>query len=377
MKFDTRVIDGYEYTDKITGAASFPKYQTSTFNTLDFEKCQPYTYSRFGNPTLEACARAIAALEGVTYGLVFASGMAAISATLFLLQKGDHLVLSNDIYGGTYQLVKEYLVRFGIEYTMVDAADMQAWENAIQDNTKALYIETPSNPLLSITDIRKVVALAHKHGLLTFCDNTFMSPCLQNPAALGVDVVIQSATKFLGGHSDLVLGWAGCNNPELYQLLYKNQKVLGAIPGVEEAWLCMRGLKTLAVRMEKACNNAEKIAAFLEKQPQVAKVYYPSSSTHPGADVHRAQARNGGALLSFELRDVAAVKTFFSKIKYPLVAVSLGGVESILSYPWTMSHACMSEADRLQAGVKPNLIRLSAGIENLDDLLADFQQALS
>lgn len=376
MNFDTKVLHGYPVIDSDTGAASIPKYQSSTFHQKNFPEKQEYTYTRFGNPTVEAAEKAVAALEDAKYGVSFSSGMAAITASLLLLSAGDHLVLGENIYGGTFQLLTELLSRFEVTYTFVDERNPLAWKQAICPNTKMFYLETPSNPLLTVTNIQEVCKIAKANNLLTVCDNTFMTPYYQKPLILGADIVIHSATKFLGGHSDLVMGFAVTNSIVLKEKLYKNQKIIGSIPGIEEAWLLLRGLKTLTVRMKQASQNALILAEKLLTLPDVKAVHYPGLENHPDYSQHFQQASNGGAVLSFELKTEQQVQRLFQQVKIPIVAVSLGGVESILSYPWTMSHACMSEEDRLKAGVTPKLVRLSCGIEDVDDLWRDIQLAL-
>ncbi|EOH90141.1 trans-sulfuration enzyme family protein [Enterococcus pallens] len=376
MNVDTKVLHSYPVIDSETGAAAIPKYQASTFHQKNFPDSQEYTYTRFGNPTVKAAEKAVAALEDAKYGIAFSSGMAAITASLLVLNSGDHLVLGGNIYGGTFQLLTELLNRFNVTYTFVDERNPLAWEEAIRSNTKMFYLETPSNPLLTVTDIQAVCRIAKTHGLITICDNTFMTPYFQQPLILGVDIVIHSATKFLGGHSDIVMGVAVTNSEELKEKLRKNQKIIGSIPGIEEAWLLLRGIKTLAVRMKQASCNALILANRLQSLVNVQAVHYPGLENHPDHLQHFKQATNGGAVLSFELNTERQVHQLFQRIKLPIVAVSLGGVESILSYPWTMSHACMAESDRLKAGVTPKLVRLSCGIEDVDDLWLDIQQAL-
>ncbi|MEO1770759.1 trans-sulfuration enzyme family protein [Candidatus Enterococcus ferrettii] len=376
MNFDTKVLHSYPVIDSDTGAASIPKYQSSTFHQKNFPDNQEYTYTRFGNPTVEAAEKAVAALENAKFGIAFSSGMAAITASLLVLNSGDHLVLGKNIYGGTFQLLTELLNRFNVTYTFVDERHPSAWEEAIRSNTKLFYLETPSNPLLTVTNIQEVCKIAKTHKLLTVCDNTFMTPYYQQPLTLGADIVIHSATKFLGGHSDIVMGFAVTNNEEFKEKLRKNQKIIGSIPGIEEAWLLLRGIKTLAVRMKQASCNALILANRLQTLTKVTAVHYPGLENHPDHLQHFKQATNGGAVLSFELDAKEQVHQLFQRVKIPIVAVSLGGVESILSYPWTMSHACMSESDRLKAGVTPKLVRLSCGIEDVDDLWVDIQQAL-
>ncbi len=376
MNINTKLLHGYPMIDPTTGASSIPKYQASTFHQQDVFSHTGFSYTRFGNPTVEAAEKCIASLEDATFGLAFSSGMAAINAVLFLLSKGDHLVIGKNIYGGTYHSIHLFLSRFGIDCTFVDESDSTSWEKAITDKTKLFYIETPSNPLLTITDIKKVTTLAKKHDILTVSDNTFMTPLSQHPLALGVDIVIHSATKFINGHSDVVAGLVATNREPLYKKLKEHQIALGGILSPEDAWLLLRGVKTMGLRMEQSIKNASKIAAFLSNNKKVKKVYYPGLIQHPGHQVHHQQCENAGAILSFELETVEQVRSFFTSCHLPIVAVSLGGVESILSYPWAMSHASMPEEERRNIGVTETLIRLSCGIEEEEDLINDLAQAL-
>ncbi len=377
MKDKTKFIHGYHAFDEESGASSIPIYQCSTFKQASIKDGQAYTYSRFGNPTRTALEEAVAALENGKYATAFASGMGAISAVLLSFNQGDHLVMCKSIYGGTFQLVNEVMNRFGIEVTFIDETNLDEWEQAIRPNTRGLYLETPSNPLLSVTDIAGVVAIAKAHHLVTMMDNTFMTPQFQKPLALGVDVVIHSATKFINGHSDVVAGLVVTNDEEWHNQITLQQKVLGGILGVEDCWLTMRGLKTMGLRMEQSATSAEGISQMLEAHPAVKKVHYPGLPSHPDYEVHKRQATSGGAVLSFELADQQAVYTFADALKLPIAAVSLGGVESILSYPVTMSHSCVPKEEREKQGVTEGLLRLSVGIEDTDDLLEDLAQALS
>lgn len=376
MRDNTKLIHGYNVFDEVTGASSIPLYQCSTFKQTSIKEGQDYTYSRFGNPTRSALEEAVATMEGGRYGIAFASGMSAISAVLLSFNQGDHLVMCKSIYGGTFQLVNEVMKRFGIEVTFVDETDLTAWEKAIRPNTRGLYLETPSNPLLQVTDIQRVVALAKAHQLVTMIDNTFMTPQFQKPLALGVDVVIHSATKFINGHSDVVAGLVVTNDEKWGQQIKLQQKVLGGILGVEDCWLTMRGMKTMGLRMDQSARSTEKISQLLEDHPAVKKVHYPGLASHPGYRIQQKQATSGGAVLSFELADQAAVYSFAEALELPIAAVSLGGVESILSYPVTMSHACVPKEEREKQGVTEGLLRLSVGIEDTEDLLADLEQAL-
>lgn len=376
MKFGTKILHGYDMVDKNTGASSIPICQASTFHQHDIDSNQEYTYSRFGNPTRNALEKAMASLEETKYALAFSSGMAAITSVLLSFGKGDHIVMCKDVYGGTFQLATEIFPRFGIEVSFIDETDLLSWETAIKNNTKAFYIETPSNPTLKITDIQSVCKLAKKHNIKTIIDATFMTPQYLHPISLGVDIIIHSATKFLNGHSDVIMGIVAFNCDNLYSILKKQQIVFGALPGIDECWLLMRGLKTMKIRMEQSVKTAYEIAKFLESHKAVKKVYYPGLNSHPGHNTHMQQCSSGGAVLSFELENCEAVKEFFCKVKIPIIAVSLGGVESILSYPWKMSHACMPEEERVKQGVTSGLVRFSVGIEDTEDLLNDLKQAM-
>lgn len=377
MKTNTRLIHGYPMIDPHSGASSIPKYQCSTFHQKELFASQEHIYSRFSNPTVSALEECIATLEQANYGFAVASGMAAISTTLLLLKKGDHIIAPKDIYGGAYQLITDILPNYGIECTFVDCSNCQNIEKAIKPNTALIYLETPSNPLLKVTDIKAAVTIAKQHQLLTVIDNTFSTPLYQDPLAMGVDIVVHSGTKFLNGHSDVVAGFIVTDNDDLANRLELYQKTLGNILSVEDSWLVLRGIKTMGIRMDQSVNNALSLATFLEGHPKVKRVYYPGLATHPNYDIQLLQSKNGGAVLSFELADIQAVKSFTDAITLPIIAVSLGGVESILSYPATMSHACMTDEERSAQGISNSLLRLSCGIENIEDLLADFDKALT
>ncbi|MCZ0756111.1 cystathionine beta-lyase [Anoxybacillus sp. J5B_2022] len=377
FSFQTNLLHNKWKIDEQTGAVSVPIQHASTFHQANFDEFGKYDYSRSGNPTREALEATIAELEGGVRGFAFSSGMAAISTAFLLLSKGDHVLVTEDVYGGTYRMITEVLSRFGIEYTFVDMTDLHEVASHIRPNTKVIYVETPSNPLLKITDIHGIVKLAKANGCLTFLDNTFMTPALQRPLDLGVDVVLHSATKFLSGHSDVLAGLAVVKDKELADRLYKLQNAFGAVLGVQDAWLVLRGLKTLHVRLEQSAQSALKIARFLAKHPKVEAVYYPGLSDHPGHSIHRYQATGFGAVLSFRLADEEAVRTFVKHVKIPVFAVSLGAVESILSYPAKMSHAAMPKEEREKRGITDGLLRLSVGLEAADDLIADFDEALS
>ncbi len=339
---DTAVIKASLGIDKETGALNTPIHLSSTFHQHDFDNYHAYDYARSGNPTRGKVEQAIAELEGGTNGFAFASGMAAVSAALFTLSKGDHFIIAKDVYGGTFRLVEQVLPRFGITHTFVDTTNIDEVAKAFQANTKLVYLETPSNPLLHVTDIRTVAKLAKANGCYTFVDNTFLTPLIQKPLELGADLVIHSATKFLGGHSDILAGLIVTNNPNLAEAVYFLQNSTGGVLGVQDSWLLLRGLKTLSVRMKAGTETAEKIALFLNAEP-----------------------------------DVVAVRELVTHLELPVFSVSLGAVESILSYPAKMSHAAVPEEERLAQGITPGLLRFSAGLEDAEDLIADLKQALS
>ena len=363
------------YADK-KGAVNVPMYLSSTFHQESIDEFGEFDYARSGNPTRNALERAIAELEGGDRGFAFATGMAAVTACLMLLSKGDHIVITEDVYGGTYRFVTKVLPRFGITHTFVDFSNLEAVRAAVKPETKLLYIETPSNPTLGITDIRAVAAIAKEHGALSFLDNTFMTPLHQRPLELGVDIVIHSATKFLSGHSDIVAGLAVTKTPELSDQLYFIQNSFGSVLGVQDSYTLIQNMKTTAVRFNESSRVAMKIAQYLQAHPLVEKVYYPGLETHPGYAIHVAQSTSAGAVLSFTLPNYEVAKKFASAMQIPVFAVSLGGVESILSYPAKMSHAAMEPEERMKRGITDGLFRFSVGLENEDDLLADFAQAL-
>jgi len=376
FSFETKLLHNQHKFDPATGGVSVPIQHASTFHQSDIDQFGKYDYSRSGNPTREALEDIIAELEEGTHGFAFSSGMAAISTAFLLLSSGDHIVISEDVYGGTFRMVTSVLNRFNIEHTFVDMTDLESVKAAVQPNTRAIYIETPSNPLLKVTDIQAVCDIAKKAGALSFVDNTFLTPALQKPLNLGADVVLHSATKFLSGHSDVVAGLAVVKDPELAARLGTLQNSFGAVLGVQDAWLVMRGLKTLSVRMEHSQKGAEKIAAYLKEHPLVKKVYYPGLADHPQHTIQKRQSLGAGAVLSFELESEEIFRYFVNTVELPVFAVSLGAVESILSYPAKMSHAAMPADEREKRGITNSLLRLSVGLENPDDLIKDFEAAL-
>ncbi|KEK12472.1 cystathionine gamma-synthase [Lysinibacillus sphaericus] len=367
------VRDGYSNKK---GAVNVPMYLSSTFHQESIDEFGEYDYARSGNPTRDALEKAIAELEGGVRAHAFSSGIAAVSAALMLLSQGDHIVMTEDVYGGTYRFVTKVLPRFGISHTFVDFTDITAVEAAITPATKLLYMETPSNPTLGITDIRGVVELAKQHQCLTFLDNTFMTPLHQRPLELGVDVVIHSATKFLSGHSDIIAGLTVTADEKLGQDLYFIQNSFGNILGVQDSFTLLQNIKTTDVRFSRSAQSAQKIAEFLATHTLVEQVYYPGLSSHPGHNIHQRQSTSSGAVLSFRLPSYTSAKALVEAMKIPVFAVSLGGVESILSYPAKMSHAAMEPEERAKRGITDGLLRFSVGLEHVDDLIADFAQAL-
>ncbi|WP_232697157.1 trans-sulfuration enzyme family protein [Brevibacillus daliensis] len=377
MKFGSQLIHGYSSFCPNTGASSTPIFQASTYHQPDIDCKGKYGYSRMENPTREALEEAIANMEGGSNGFAFASGMAAITAVFMLFEQGDHLVICEDVYGGTFQLATRIMPKFGIEATFVDATDLDAMEKAIRPNTKAIYLETPSNPTLRITDVRKASTLAKKYDLLTIIDNTFMTPYYQRPFELGADIIIHSATKFINGHSDVVAGLVVTKTKELGEQVGFIQINCGSVLGIQDCWLTLRGLKTLKARMDHSVKSAGIIAEWLSERPEVKKVYYPGLETHEGYEIHQEQASSSGAVLSFDVGSKEQVKKLFDAVKIGIVAISLGGVESIYSYPAQMSHASMTKEERDKLGITEGLIRLSVGLEDTEDILDNLEQAFA
>jgi cystathionine beta-lyase len=376
MDYRTKILHTGKDKDPHTGASSIPICQGSTFAQDDPLVFGQYDYARGSNPTRDALEHTIALLEGGSHGFAFSSGMAAISSVLLLLNTGDHIVVSEDVYGGTYRVLTKLFNRWGLRCTFADISTADKARAVIEADTKAIFAETPSNPTLKITDLSGILEAAEEKHLLTIVDNTFMSPFLQRPLELGFDIVIHSATKFLGGHSDLIAGVVATAGKEWGGRLKAIQNAFGAILGPQDSWLLMRGIKTLAARMEIQQRGAIKIASWLSGHPQIGRVYYPGLKDHPGKEVHERQASGPGAVVSFELPTVEMAHAFMRSVTVPLLAVSLGGVESILSYPATMSHASVPPEERLARGITDSLVRLSVGLEDPDDLIADFEQAL-
>lgn len=376
MDFKSLLIHGGVDGDKTTGAVSVPIYQTSTYRQKGLGENSGYEYSRTGNPTRHALEKLITDLEDGYEGFAFASGMAAITAVLTLFKSGDKILMSDNVYGGTFRVLDKVFKNFNINYELVDGSNEEEVERKIDTNVKAIYIESPTNPLMTITDISKISSIARKHNILTIVDNTFMTPYLQKPIELGADIVLHSATKYLGGHSDLIAGLVVVNNKELANKIAFIQNSTGGVLNPFDSWLLIRGMKTLSVRMDRHLENAEYIAKFLKDNPTVEKVYYPGFKEHPGFEVQKKQANGSGAIISFVLNKKADIKKFFKGVKLVTLGESLGGVESLLSHPATMTHAAIPYEIRQKIGIVDNLIRLSVGIEDKDDLIEDIDRAL-
>ncbi|GAB7027105.1 trans-sulfuration enzyme family protein [Geotalea toluenoxydans] len=377
MKFGTKIIHNKHSIDQHTGALSVPIHQVSTFAQESVDHFGKYDYARSGNPTRDALEETVALLENGSHGFAFASGMAAISSVLLLFSPGDHLVVCEDVYGGAFRVLTTLFTRLGIQSTFVDATDPARIAEAITPATKAIYLETPSNPLLKITDLRAAVDLAKERGLLTLVDNTFMTPYLQRPLDLGCDIVLHSGTKFLNGHSDVICGFAVVKDEELGKRIKFIQNAFGAVLGPQDCWLVLRGLKTLRVRMDESQKSAVSVANWLTQQRRVTEVFYPGLEQHPGYGVHKSQSAGPGAVLSFKLETVELTHRLLEKMEYAAFAVSLGGVESIISYPPKMSHAAMPAEERAARGITDNLVRLSVGLEETEDLIADLDRVIN
>ena len=377
MKPKTRLIHGGIFGDEATGAVSTPIYQVSTYKQEAVGKFKGYEYSRTGNPTRHALEELIADVEYGHAGFAFGSGMAAISSVMMLFSAGDHVILTDDVYGGTYRVMNKVLNRFGLEFTFVDTGDLEQVKAAVQENTKAIFIETPTNPLLKVTDIEAVATFAKGNGLLTIVDNTFMTPYFQNPISLGADIVLHSATKYIGGHSDVVAGLVVVNTAQLAEELHFVQNSVGAILGPQDSWLLMRGLKTLGIRMEETNRNAQQIAEFLDGHEAVEAVIFPGLDSHSGKALMEKQARGFGGMISFDVGSKEKADDLLAKLKYFTLAESLGAVESLISVPAQMTHASIPEDRRAELGITEGLVRISVGIEDVEDLIEDLQEALS
>jgi cystathionine gamma-lyase len=374
--FATKAIHAGAEPDAVTGAVSPPVYQTSTYAQEEIGRNKGYEYARTQNPTRERLERSVAALEGATHGLAYASGMAATSTVLQLLKSGDHVVASDDLYGGTYRLFERLLRGYGLTFTHVDSSNPAALERAVTADTKLLFLETPSNPLMRITDLSLAARLAREAGVISVVDNTFCSPALQRPLELGIDVVVHSTTKYLNGHSDVVGGAVATSRDDLAEKLRFLQNAVGAVPGPWDCWLALRGIRTLALRMERHDQNGRALAERLSGHPKVKKLYYPGLPSHPQHELAKRQMRGFGGMISFDLGSLEAANRFARTLRVFTLAESLGGVESLCCHPATMTHASMPKADREARGLTDGLIRLSVGCEDAQDLIGDVEDAL-
>jgi len=378
MHFNSAVIHGGQAPDKAYGAVMPPIYQTSTYAQTTPGGHQGFEYSRTHNPTRKALEQALASIEEGTYGLAFASGLAAMDAVLKLLQPGDEVVSTNDLYGGSYRLFTKVFEPLGISFRFVGMQNTETIAAALTKKTKLIWVETPTNPMMQVADIKAIAQLAQQHKILLAVDNTFASPYLQQPLTLGADIVMHSATKYLGGHSDLILGSLVVNDETLAERLAFIQNASGAVPGPMDCFLTLRGIKTLAVRMQRHCENAAAIAHYLKKHPKIEKVYWPGFEEHPNHEVAKKQMKDFGGMLSFVTKgaDYTAAIQIVERLELFTLAESLGGVESLAGHPASMTHASIPKAVREESGVVDALIRLSVGIENIDDLIADLEQAI-
>lgn len=378
MKFSTKAVHAGVKPDPSTGAIMTPIYQTSTYVQKSPGDHQGFEYSRTQNPTRFALQDSIAALENAKHGLVFGSGLAAIDAVIKLLKPGEEVISGNDLYGGTYRIFTKIFEDFGIKFHFVDMTDLSNIESSINSNTKLIWLETPTNPMMSIVDIKGAADIAKAHNVLLGVDNTFASPALQTPLDLGADIVMHSVTKYLGGHSDVVMGALAMNDEELYNRLAFIQNSCGAVAGPQDCFLVLRGIKTLGIRMERHCQNGEAVANYLRSHKEIKNVYWPGFEDHPNHDIAKAQMSGFGGMISFTFHEDDMQRSFrvMEKFKLFALAESLGGVESLANHPATMTHGAIPREERMKVGLLDSLIRLSVGIEDPDDLIADLQQAI-
>ncbi|MGD7042932.1 bifunctional cystathionine gamma-lyase/homocysteine desulfhydrase [Jeotgalibacillus proteolyticus] len=378
MKPKTKLIHGGIFGDEATGAVSTPIYQVSTYKQDGVGGLRNgYEYSRTGNPTRHALEELIRDLENGVAGFAFGSGMAAISSVMMMFGAGSHIIMTDDVYGGSFRVMTKVLNQLGIDSTFVDTSNPENVAAAVQENTKAVFIETPTNPLLKVTDIAAVSAVAKEHDLLTIVDNTFTTPYWQTPIDHGADIVLHSATKYIGGHSDVVAGLVVVNSSELAERVHFMQNSVGAILGPQDSWLLIRGLKTLGLRMEEHEVNAKEIVAFLEKHEGISKIHYPGIKSHPGHEIAQKQSRGFGGMISFDVGSAEKAEAVLNKVRYFTLAESLGAVESLISLPAKMTHASIPPERRAELGITDGLVRISVGIEDIEDLLIDLEQALA
>ena len=377
MKFNTKVIHAGIHPDPATGAIMTPIYQTSTYVQEEIGLHKGFEYSRTGNPTRAALESNLAALESGKYGACFGSGLAAIDCVIKMLNPGDEVISTNDLYGGSYRIFKTIFEKYGIHFHFVDMVNVQNISNKINDKTKLIWIETPTNPMMNIIDVKSIVEIAKNSGIKVAVDNTFATPYLQRPLELGTDIVMHSVTKYLGGHSDVVMGALVTNDESIAEEMYRIQNSSGAVCGPMDSFLVLRGIKTLHLRVQRHCENGEKVAHFLQNHPQVERVYWPGFETHPNHKVAKEQMSGFGGMISFTLvgDSLEKAKSIVSKTKLFTLAESLGGVESLIGHPSTMTHASIPREERMKSGVLDSLIRLSVGIEDASDLIEDLENA--
>lgn len=373
---ETKVVHGSKGFDPNTGAVSFPIYQSATFRHPGLNQSTGYDYSRLQNPTREELEKTVANLENGRFGFAFSSGMAAVSTLMLTLSPGDHIVVSNDLYGGTYRLFEEIYKRYGLEFTYIDTGSLPQVKKALKQSTRAIFVETPSNPMMKVTDIRGVSEIAREKGMLFIVDNTFLTPYYQRPLELGADIVLHSGTKYLGGHNDTLAGLIVLNDEKLAERIRLVQKSEGAVLPPFDSWLILRGIKTLGIRLQKQQENALKVAEWLLTAKNVERVYYAGLPGHESYELSRSQASGFGAMISFAVRDRAVVERALERVKVIIFAESLGGVESLITYPLVQTHAAIPEEMRERIGVTDRLLRLSVGIEAAEDIIKDLEQAL-
>lgn len=377
MGFSTIAIHAGNEPDPATGAVSVPIYQTSTYAQDGLGIHKGFEYARTQNPTRSALEKNIAALEGAKYGFAFASGMSATDAVLKLVKSGEHVILGDNTYGGTFRLFARVLSNYGVEFDLVDTTEISNLEKAFKPNTKLVFVETPTNPVMSVTDLQAVSDISHAHGVKVVCDNTFMSPYLQRPMEFGVDIVVHSTTKYLNGHSDSVGGFVALNDDADAEWIKFIQNSVGAILSPMDSFLVLRGTKTLAVRMEAHDKNGRQVAAFLDEHPKIQKVYYPGLTSHPQHELAKRQQKGFGGMVSFETGSLENAKKVLESVKLCILGESLGGVESLISHPASMTHASVPAEKRENLGITDGLVRISVGIEDVEDIIADLDQALS
>ncbi len=377
MGFSTDAIHAGQHPDEVTGAVITPIYQTSTYAQQELGKNKGYEYGRTHNLTRSSMETNIAVLEKGKYGIAFASGVASAHALLSLVKAGDHIICSSNVYGGTYRLFELIMKDYGLEFSWVNSSDLSNIEKAINKNTKMIYVETPTNPMLTLTDLRGVVEIARKNNLISVCDNTFMSPYFQNPLTFGIDIVLHSSTKYLNGHSDVIGGILVTSNEKFHERLRYIQNATGGIPSPFDCWLVMRSTKTLAVRMERHEKNAMQLAKFLSDYGAAKKIYYPGLPSHPQHELAKKQMRGFGGMISVDFGDIQIAKKVLKNVKIFTLGESLGGVESLISHPATMTHGSVPKQEREKLGITDGLVRFSVGIEDIEDLISDVKNALS